>query len=104
MKTKTWSEKATCGNGLLYAMLLIVAILVIIFSALGVATLTGLIPAAQSDAVQQPEPRPKTQPQSVQPPEKPASAAPNRIAATACENCGVVDAIDNRAAASKWVL
>ncbi len=94
MKTKTWSEKATCGSGLLYAMLLIVAILVIIFSALGVATLTGLIPAAQPDAVQQPEPRPKTQPQSVQPPAKPARAAPNRIAATACNNCGVGNAIN----------
>lgn len=63
-------------NGLLYPMLLIVAISVIIFSALGVATLTGLIPTAQSDSVQQPEPRPKTQPQSVQPPAK--RAAPTR--------------------------
>lgn len=78
MKNKAWSGKAPCRNELLYAMLLIVAILVIVFSALGVATLTGLIPAAQSDSVQQPEPRPKTQPQSVPPPAKPARTAPTR--------------------------
>lgn len=77
MKTKAWSGKALCRNELLYAMLLIVAILVIIFSALGVATLTGLIPAAQSDSVQQPEPRPKTQPQSVQPPAKRSAPTPS---------------------------
>ena len=94
MKIKTWSGKVPGRNGLLYAMLLIAAISVIIFSALGVATLTGLIPAAQSDSAQRRGPPPNKQPQSVQPPAKPASAAPTRIAATACDNCGVGNAIN----------
>lgn len=82
------------NNGILYPMLVIAAVSVIIFSALGVASLTGLIPAAQSDSVQQPESQPKMQPQSVQPPAKPARAAPTRIVAAACDNCGVVNAIN----------
>ena len=94
MESKALSGKVLGRNGLLYPMLLIAAVSVIIFSALGVASLTGLIPAAQSNSVQQPEPRPNKQPQSVQPPAKPARAAPVRIAATACDNCGVVDAIN----------
>ena len=94
MKIKEWSGKVLDRNGLLYPMLLITAISVIIFSALGVASLTGLIPAAQSDSVQQPESQPKMQPQSVQPPAKPARAAPTRIVAAACDNCGVVNAIN----------
>ena len=95
-------------NGILYPMLVVAAVSVIIFSAFGVASLTGLIPTAQSDSMQQPESqpkmqphsvqqpgsRPKTQPQSVQPPAKPARAAPTRIGAAACDNCGVVDAIN----------
>ena len=94
-------------NGILYPMLVIAAVSVIIFSAFGVALLTGLIPTAQSNSVQQPEPqpkmqphsvqqpesRPKMQPQSVPPPAKPARAAPTRSAATACDNCGVVESI-----------
>jgi outer membrane lipoprotein SlyB len=84
-------------NGILYPMLVIAAVSVIIFSAFGVASLTGLIPTAQSNSVQQPESRPEsrreTQPRAVQPPAKPARAAPARIAATACDNCGVVDSI-----------
>ena len=94
MEAKTFGKKLMGRNGLLYPMLMIAAISVIIFSAFGVASLTGLIPAAQSNSVQQPESRPKTQPQSVQPPAKPARAARTRIAATACDNCGVVDAIN----------
>lgn len=81
-------------NGILYPMLVIAAVSVIIFSAFGVASLTGLIPTAQPNSVQQPEPQPKRQPQSMQPPAKPARAAPTRIAATACDNCGVVEAIN----------
>ena len=81
-------------NGILYPMLVIAAVSVIIFSAFGVASLTGLIPTAQSNPVQRPESRPDTQPQSVQPPAKPARAAPTRIGAAACDNCGVVDAIN----------
>ncbi len=82
------------NRGILYPMLVIAAVSVIIFSALGVASLTGLIPAAQSNSVQQPEPQPKMQPQSGQPPAKPARAAPTLIAAGACDNCGVVSAIN----------
>ena len=94
MDTKALGKKLSDRRGMLYPMLLIAAVSVIIFSAFGVASLTGLIPTAQSNSVQQPEPRPKTQPQSMQPPAKPARAAPTRIAATACDNCGVVDAIN----------
>ncbi len=92
MKNKAWSGKVLGKNGWLYPMLVIAAILLIIFSALGVATLTGLIPAAQSGSAQQQAPPPNKQPQSVQPPAK--RAAPTRIAATACDNCGVVNAIN----------
>lgn len=72
MERKASRGRVLGRNGLLYPMLVIAAVSVIIFSAFGVALLTGLIPAAQSNSVQQPEPRPKTQPQSVQPPAKPA--------------------------------
>ena len=94
MEIKALSGRVLGRNGLLYPMLLIAAVSVIIFSAFGVASLTGLIPTAQSNSVQQPESQPKMQPQSVQPPAKPARAASTRIAATACDNCGVVDAIN----------
>jgi hypothetical protein len=40
--------KVLSRNGLLYPMLLIAAISVILFSALGVATMTGLLPRAES--------------------------------------------------------
>ena len=86
MDTKALGKKLSDRRGMLYPMLLIAAVSVIIFSAFGVASLTGLIPTAQSDSVQQPEPRPEsrpdTQPQSVQPPAKPARAASTRIVAT----------------------
>lgn len=70
-------------NGLLYPMLVIAAILVIILSVFGVATITGLIPTAQSGSMPQQDLRQKTQPQSVQPPAKPTRATLTRIAANA---------------------
>ena len=42
--------KMLSKNGLLYPMLIIAAISVIIFSALGVAMMTGLLPHAGSEA------------------------------------------------------
>lgn len=93
MEVKLLSKNVLDRNGMLYPMLLIAAISVIIFSVFGVATMTGLIPTAQSNAVQQ-ESRPKIESQSVRRPAKSARAAPTRIAATACDNCGVVDAIN----------
>ncbi len=80
MEFKALSGKLLGRNGLLYPMLLIAAVSAIIFSALGAASLTGLIPNVRSNSVQQPDARPKTQPQSVQPPAKRAAAT--RIAAT----------------------
>lgn len=76
MITKAWSRIVLGKNGLLYPMLLIAAIAVIIFSALGVATLTGLIPAAQSDSAKRQGPPTKQPPPSAQPPAK--GAAPTR--------------------------
>lgn len=76
-------------NGILYPMLVIAAIAVIVFSAFGVATMTGLLPRAESmNAAQQPA-------------SARASAGSNadksaRIAKsdTTCANCGVVESIN----------
>jgi hypothetical protein len=86
-------RKMSNKNEILYLMLVIAAVSVIILSIFGVATITGLIPTAQSNSVQQQDSRPKTQPQSVPPPAKPARATPIRIAATAYDNCGLVETI-----------
>jgi len=48
MKNKAWSGTVLGKNGWLYPMLVIAAISVIIFSAFGVATMTGLLPRAES--------------------------------------------------------
>lgn len=93
METRNSSQDFFGRNGVLYPMLVIAAVAVIIFSAFGVATMTGLIPVAQSNSVQQQDLQPKTQPQSVRPAEKPPRAAPNRDAAIACADCGVVETI-----------
>jgi outer membrane lipoprotein SlyB len=79
-------------SGILYPMLVIAAVAVIVFSAFGVATMTGLIPAVQSNSVQEQDSREKMQPQSVPPP-KPARSTPARNAVTACDTCGVVETI-----------
>jgi hypothetical protein len=65
MDTSMLNMKVLSRNGLLYPMLLIAAISVILFSALCVATLTGLLPRAESmiDA-------------------RPAAPASNRVSAT----------------------
>ena len=93
METRNLSQNFFGRNGILYPMLVIAAVAVIIFSAFGVAMMTGLIPTAQPNSVQQQDLQPKTQPQSVQPAAKPARAAPNRDAAIACVDCGVVETI-----------
>jgi hypothetical protein len=46
-------------NGMLYPMLLIAAVSVIIFSACGVAMMTGLLPHAESMGIEQRDAAPK---------------------------------------------
>jgi outer membrane lipoprotein SlyB len=93
METQNLGHNLLSRNGILYPMLVIAAVAVIIFSAFGVATITGLIPAAQPNSVQQQDLGPKTQPQSAQPAVKPARTTSTRDAAIACEDCGVVETI-----------
>jgi len=78
METKLLGKSLLARNGLLYPMLVIAAISVIIFSAFGVATMTGLLPRAES----------MSDPQAV-------AQSRNGIADVdkACANCGVVESI-----------
>ena len=79
MEIKALSRRVLGRNGMLYPMLVIAAVSVIIFSAFGVATMTGLLPRAESMS------------------ESHATAqSKNRVAsnqAAACSNCGVVESI-----------
>lgn len=91
-------------RGLLYPMLLIAAIAVIVFSAMGIATMMGWMPAALSGRDPDPPaaidrtfdpsptmtpPRPAaTSRQGSEAPSQPAAAAP-----AACGECGVVESI-----------
>jgi hypothetical protein len=83
MEANLSRKKMLDRNGILYPMLVIAAVWVILLSIFGVATITGLISTAQSNSVQRQDSRPKTQPQSVQPPAKTARATPTRIACAA---------------------
>ncbi|MEK6594721.1 MAG: glycine zipper 2TM domain-containing protein [Pseudomonadota bacterium] len=82
-------------NGILYPTMLIAAVAVIIFSVIGIATMTGLMPSARSGS----EPAAAGEPVagSKQPP-VPASSAKSakpRLAAgsASCADCGVVESI-----------
>lgn len=91
-------------NGILYPIMLIAAIAVIVFSIVGIATMTGLMPSALStnnpDAADSPKassPRtesaaPEARPRAAEPP---APAARPRVMAGAaeCADCGVVESI-----------
>ena len=79
MNTVLLNMKVLSRHGLLYPMLVIAAVSVIIFSALGVATMTGLLPRAESMN----DPHAATQSRN--------HVAGNRDAA--CANCGVVESI-----------
>lgn len=59
---------------LLYPLMVVAAVAVTLFSALGIATMTGYLPGAHSA-------------------EQPASSRTAGKAATACTNCGVVESI-----------
>ena len=79
MNTVLLNMKVLSRHGLLYPMLVIAAVSVIIFSALGVATMTGLLPRAESMN----DPHAATQSRN--------HVAGNRDAA--CSICGVVESI-----------
>ncbi len=78
METALLSKKILDRNGILYPMLVIAAVAVIIFSVLGVATMTGLLPRAESMSSD-----PRTAARSYTPGNQD----------TFCGNCGVVEAI-----------
>ena len=89
MEINVLSKRALGRSGLLYPMLLIAAISVIVFSAFGVATMTGLLPRAES--MNEPPPRAE----SMNEPRATAQSR-NHVAskqAAACSNCGVVESI-----------
>lgn len=79
METRILGRKLLGRNGLLYPMLVVAAVAVIIFSAFGVATMTGLLPRAES----------MNEPGLTQ--------SRNPVASNAdktCSNCGVVESIN----------
>lgn len=78
METRILGKKLLGRNGLLYPMLVVAAVAVIIFSAFGVATMTGLLPRAES----------MNEPGLTQPRNHVASKADKT-----CSNCGVVESI-----------
>jgi outer membrane lipoprotein SlyB len=93
-------RKLSNRNGILYPMLVIAAIAVIAFSALGVAVMSGLLPRAES--MMDPQYGASTanlQTQAAQPSAQPApkpaiSSGRTSIGAGACNDCGVVEAIN----------
>jgi outer membrane lipoprotein SlyB len=92
MDTSVNTPDASGGKrGILYPAMLIAAISVIVFSILGIATMTGLIPSARSQrdtaAV---EPSARMAPAAVSP--APRIARP-QVAAADCADCGVVESI-----------
>ncbi len=93
-------------QGLLYPTMLIAAIAVIIFSMVGIAAMTGLLPSAMSGyrAPDEPSPAIRRQPQdspraldtpraSSQPAAAAARAAPAARRAAVCPECGVVESV-----------
>jgi outer membrane lipoprotein SlyB len=97
-------------NGILYPVMLIAAIAVIVFSIVGIATMTGVMPRALSSASEQSPPdrassdeQHKATPAPATSPARPASARPapqsgsgNRTRSpmpVACAECGVVESI-----------
>ena len=92
-------------NGILYPVMLIAAIAVIVFSVVGIATMTGVMPRALSSKSEQasPETPATSAPAATQEarPAKPRSvssytkgdATPGAGAAAACASCGVVESI-----------
>jgi outer membrane lipoprotein SlyB len=85
-------------NGILYAILLIAAISVIIFSMIGIATMTGIVPRALSDmehvapggAV---EPAQRAVPDARTAQGRRRAASGGATSNAPCANCGVVESI-----------
>lgn len=87
-------------QGLLYPTMLIAAIAVIIFSMVGIAAMTGLLPSAMSGyraADEAPPPAVKRQPQdsprALDGPGTARRSAPASGTAAACAECGVVESV-----------
>lgn len=87
-------------QGLLYPTMLIAAIAVIIFSVVGIAAMTGLLPSAMSGyraAEESPPPAVKRQPQdsprALDAPRAATHAPPVRRAVSGCAECGIVESV-----------
>ncbi|MBI4206930.1 MAG: hypothetical protein HY527_18060 [Betaproteobacteria bacterium] len=93
------TERNGRHGGILYPLLLVAAIAVIVFSIIGIATMTGLVSSAvpRDGAEQKSEADHKAKPARTESPRRePASKAGNPRTATSggeCVDCGVVDAI-----------
>jgi len=89
MEFKMLNRKLLGRSGILYPMLVTAAAAVIILSAVGVATMTGLLPRADSSMTSAP---PRAE--STNDPREAAQSS-NRVADAdrACANCGVVESI-----------
>jgi hypothetical protein len=83
MEANLSRKKMLDRKWVLYPIFVIAVVSVIILSVFGAAMTIGLFPNTQSNSAQQQDSRPKTQPQSVQPPAKTARATPTRIACAA---------------------
>lgn len=79
-------------QGLLYPTMLIAAIAVIIFSVVGIAAMTGLLPSAMSGyrTDETPPPAAKRLPQDSP---RALDASPSRRVAAGCAECGVVESV-----------
>jgi outer membrane lipoprotein SlyB len=86
-------------NGILYPLLVIAATLLIIFSIVGIATMTGMLPRAESmsaahDVAAQPAASAQLASTAVQARSSTQSAAGEKtVVAAACVDCGVVQSI-----------
>ena len=86
METKILGSKGSGRNDVLYAILLIAGVLATIFSVIGIAMITGLIPQAQSTVAQHREVLPAL---SVLVLVEPSRSNPIRIASGAFGDCDV---------------
>jgi len=91
--TNTVENAVHRRSGILYPVMLIAAIVLIVFSVLGIATMLGWMPSALSDndsAV-----KPSTSPAPVAAPARAATERPRWFASApaACADCGVVESI-----------
>ena len=82
------------GNRMLYPLLITAAVLVIIFSLVGIAAMTGILPAALSNPAGSAEAPAAVPAPPARPDAGSAREAPKpRAGGTACADCGTVDSI-----------